>query len=96
MRFYYDHFHKMPVEDKQTVIIPAVRLQLLSKGNLKALYHRVVATKKTARIGRFSMVCFIPFQNTPMYNKKEYGSMQAHDIGFNYNQSHDEFAKLFS
>ena len=86
----------MPVEEKQTVIIPAIQLQLLSKGDLKALYHRVVATKKTARTGRFSMVCFIPFQNTPMYNKKVHGSMQTHDIGFNYNLSHKEFANFFS
>src|SRR5262249_18310838 len=58
----------MTVEKKQTVIIPAAQLQHWSKGALKALYHRVVATEKTAKIGRFSMVCFIPFQ-TAMYNK---------------------------
>lgn len=86
----------MTVEKKQTVIIPAIQLQLLSKGDLKALYHRVVATKKTAQTGRFSMVCFIPFQNTPMYNKKVYGSMQTHNVGFNYTLSHDEFSNLFS
>lgn len=86
----------MPVEEKQMVIIPAMQLQLSSKGDLKALYHRVVATEKTARIGRFSMVCFIPFQNIPMYNKKGYGSMQTHDVGFNYNISHEEFANFFS
>jgi isopenicillin N synthase-like dioxygenase len=85
----------MPVEEKQTVIIPAMQLQLWSKGDLKALYHRVIATEKTAKNGRFSMVCFIPFQNTPMYNKKAHGSMQTHDIGFNYDLSHEEFADLF-
>lgn len=86
----------MPVEQKQTVIIPAVQLQLWSKGDLKALYHRVVATEKTARTGRFSMVCFIPFQNVPMYNKKMYGSVQTHDIGFNYDLSHEKFSTLFT
>lgn len=86
----------MPVEEKQTVIIPAIQLQLWSRGSLKALYHRVVATKKTARIGRFSMVCFIPFQNVPMYNKKAHGSMQIHNLGFNYDLSHKEFANFFS
>lgn len=85
----------MPVEEKQTVIIPAIQLQLWSQCDLKALYHRVIATKKTAQVGRFSMVCFIPFQNIPMYNKKVYGSMQAHDIGFNYNLSYKEFANFF-
>lgn len=86
----------MPVYDKQTVIIPAIQLQLWSKGALKGLYHRVVATERTARVGRYSMVCFVPFQNTPMYNKKVYGSMQTHDVGFNYSLSHEQFATLFS
>jgi hypothetical protein len=85
----------MPVDEKQTVIIPAVQLQLIAKGKLKALYHRVIATDQTAKVGRYSMVCFIPFQNTPMYNKKAYGSMQTHGVGFNYDQSHDEFRRLF-
>lgn len=86
----------MPVEKKQTVIIPAIQLQLWSKGDLKALYHRVVATEKTAKIGRFSMVCFISFQNIPMYNKRAHGSMQRHNIGFNYDLSHEKFANFFS
>ena len=85
----------MPVYDTQTVIIPAVQLQLRSQGTLKALYHRVVATEKTAQAGRFSMVCFIPFQNTRLYNKKVFGSMQTHAIGFNYSLSHQEFANYF-
>ncbi len=86
----------MPVHSKQTVIIPAVQLQLLSKGELKALYHRVVATEATARVGRFSMVCFIAFQNTPMYNKKVHGSLHKYDTGFNYSMPHNDFANLFS
>lgn len=85
----------MPVEDTQTVIIPAIQLQLWSKGDLKALCHRVIATEKTARIGRFSMVCFIPFQRIPMYNKKAYGSLQTHESGFNYTLPHKDFSNLF-
>lgn len=85
----------MPVYEKQTVIIPALQLQLRSEGNLKALYHRVVATKETARTGRFSMVCFVTFQKTPMYNKNRYGNVQTHDTGFNYSIPQSEFAKLF-
>ncbi len=85
----------MPVYDTQTVIIPAIQLQLRSEGTLKALYHRVVATEETAQAGRFSMVCFIPFENTPLYNKKAFGSMQTHPIGFNYSLSHQEFANYF-
>lgn len=93
----YENFNwtPMPVSETETVIIPAIQLQLLSRGTLKALYHRVVATENTAKRGRFSMVCFIPFENVPKYNKKTYGSMQTHDIGFNYNLSHEQFSKLF-
>lgn len=86
----------MPVHNKQTVIIPAAQLQLRSEGDLKALYHRVVATETTAQIGRFSMVCFITFQKTRMYHKKKHGSMQVHPLGFNYSMPHQEFAELFS
>ncbi len=85
----------MPVSEKQTVIIPAMQLQLFSRGKLKALYHRVIATKETAQKGRFSMVCFIPFENTAKYNKKAYGSMQTHDVGFNYDMPHQEITTLF-
>lgn len=85
----------MPVYENQTVIIPAIQLQLMSEGRLKGLYHRVVATEHTAVTGRFSMVCFIPFQNTPMYNKKANGSMQTHPTGFNYDLDHSKFSKLF-
>lgn len=86
----------MPVHEKQTVIIPAAQLQLMSKGKLKALYHRVVATEQTACSGRFSMVCFIPFDNVPSYNKTIYGSMQGHEVGFNYDLTHGDFATLFA
>lgn len=86
----------MPVDEKQTVIIPAVQLQLRSEGSLKGLYHRVVATEETARRGRFSMVCFIPFEHTPKYNKKLYGNMQTHETGFNYMMPHGQFSELFS
>lgn len=86
----------MQINKKQTVIIPAVQLQLKTKGVLKALYHRVIATERPSHQGRFSMVCFIPLQKTPMYNKKVYGNMQCHEVGFNYGLSHEIFEKLFS
>lgn len=86
----------MPVDEKQTVIIPAIQLQLRSEGELKGLYHRVMATEESARRGRFSMVCFITFENTPKYNKKAHGNMQTHDVAFNYALPHAQFSSLFS
>lgn len=85
----------MPVNENQTVIIPAIQLQLRSEGDLKGLYHRVVATKETAVRGRFSMVCFIPFEHTPKYNKKAYGNVHTHETGFNYTIPHEQFSTLF-
>ena len=88
-------WEEMPVDHSETVIIAAMQLQFRSEGEIKALYHRVVATERTAKIGRYSMVCFIPFEFTPQYNKNAYGSMQTHNAAFNYDISHDEFRKYF-
>lgn len=85
-----------PMGEKQTVIFPSMQLQLLTQGALKALYHRVLATDQTAHTGRFSMVCFITFENVPKYRKKDLGSMQTHATAFNYAMPHADFEKLFS
>lgn len=86
----------LPVSEKQTVIISGLQLQQLSKGILKGLYHRVVATETTARLGRFSMVFFVALQNSPMYNKKRHDSVQTQAVGFNYDLLHEAFAKFFA
>ena len=85
----------MPVSSGETVIIPGMRLQYRSHNELKAVYHRVVATKETARTGRFSIVCFIHPKNTAQYNKEKAGRLQEFQPGFNYEMSFEEFAKLF-
>ncbi len=89
-------WNDMPVNEKQTVIIPSMQLQLISKGELKALYHRVVATNQTAHTGRYSMVCFITLENFPKYRKKDFGNMQSHQTAFNYAMPAQEFSQLFS
>ncbi len=85
----------MPVSGGETVIIPAMQMQLRSKGNLKALCHRVIATRETAQDGRYSAVCFVQLKNTPKYNKDVHGRLQEKSPGFNYEMSHEEFSKLF-
>lgn len=89
-------WQEMPVSQGETVIIPGLQLQLKTHNNLKALYHRVVATKQTSLTGRYSMVCFIPLMQTPLYNKSSIGSVQNFEPGFNYDISLSEFAKFFS
>jgi isopenicillin N synthase-like dioxygenase len=85
----------MPVSEGETVIIPAMQMQLRSKGKLRALCHRVIATRETSRDGRFSAVCFIQLKDTPKYNKDRHGRLQEKTPGFNYKMSDKEFSKLF-
>ncbi len=86
----------MPVSDGETVIIPAMQLQLRSKGELRALCHRVIATPETALNGRYSAVCFIQLTGTPKYNKEKHGRLQEKKAGFNYEIPPSEFSKLFT
>lgn len=85
----------MPVSSGETVIIPAMQMQLRSKGELKALTHRVIANAETARSGRYSAVCFVQLKNTPKYDKDKHGRLQEKAPGFNYDMPHSEFSKLF-
>ena len=92
---YKNKWIPMPVSEGETVIIPAMQLQLRSKGDLRALCHRVIATPKTARTGRYSAVCFIQLKKTQRYDKDRCGRLQEKDPGFNYSLSYTEFKKLF-
>lgn len=85
----------MPVSSGETVIIPSMQLQLRSKGKLKALCHRVVATDITSKTGRYSSVCFVQLKNTPKYDKEKHGRLQEKTPGFNYDIPNEEFQKLF-
>lgn len=85
----------MPVSRGETVIIPAMQMQLRSKGELRALCHRVIATPHTAEKGRYSAVCFVQFKNTPRYDKDKCGRLQERELGFNYTMPLEEFAELF-
>lgn len=85
----------MPVSEGETVIIPSMQMQLRSKGVLKALCHRVIATTDTARGGRYSAVCFVQLGETPTYDKLAQGRLQEKAPGFNYEMPLEEFATLF-
>jgi isopenicillin N synthase-like dioxygenase len=85
----------MPVSIGETVIIPAMQLQYLSEGELRALCHRVISTKATSKRPRFSAVCFIQFKNKPKYDKDRCGRLQERKPGFNYDMPIGEFKKMF-
>ncbi len=92
---YEGSWQDMPVSQGETVIIPAMQLQLRSKGKLRALAHRVVATVETAEQGRYSAVLFVQLPG-PKYDKDTNGRLQEKTPGFNYSMSFEDFAKLFN
>lgn len=83
-----------PVSEEQTIIFPSMVLQHLSKGELKALWHRVVSTEETRAVGRFSMVAFIDFHHTHRFDDST-KRLQDFEQGFNYDMPFTEFEKLF-
>lgn len=85
----------MPVSEGETVIIPDMQMQFRSAGRLRALCHRVVATRESLRRGRYSAVCFVQFKDTPKYDKDRHGRLQEKQPGFNYHLPPREFVKLF-
>lgn len=86
----------MPVGKDETVIITGSRMQNLSKNNIKALCHRVVANKNTKTIGRYSAVLFVNFEHSPLFNKDKFGRLQEFPPGFNYDMPFEEFGKMFT
>lgn len=78
-----------------TLIINSMQMQLRSEGKLKALCHRVVAKEETAKIGRWSAVCFVQFKNTPKYDKVKCGRLQEREPGFNYEMPIEQFRGMF-
>jgi isopenicillin N synthase-like dioxygenase len=85
----------IPVSHEQTVIFPSFGLQHKLKNEVKALCHRVIATKKSASKGRYSAVCFVDFRENKAFNKAKYGRLQDFPIGFNYDITWEEMEKLF-
>lgn len=86
----------MPVSHEETVIIPGMGLQNRSKGQLRALCHRVVATEESALIGRFSAVCFLGFDHARFYDKQKHGRLQEWEPGAFYDMPFEEFDTLFT
>lgn len=85
----------LPITAGETLIIPSMQMQLRSGSELKATCHRVVATPETAKLGRYSSVCFVQLKDTPKYDKDTHGRLQERASGFNYDMPHEEFSALF-
>lgn len=79
----------------KTVVFPGMGLQNRAKCELRAPYHRVVATDETAESGRWSAVCFFNFRNARYFDKKTHGAQQAQPLAFNYDIPYERFDDLF-
>lgn len=85
----------LPVADGQAASFASMQTQLVTRGEIKALPHRVVANETSARMGRFAIVCFVALADTPSYDRKTHGRLQEMTPGFNYDMPYDEFKTLF-
>lgn len=88
-------WHPAPLALGDIGILPGMRLQYLSECRVPAICHRVVATEKTARDGRWSLVLFVHPANTPRYDKDRRGRLQEFAPGWNYDMPFEEFRKFF-
>lgn len=100
LEYFWDgKWSPMPVGVDYTASIGGMGLQYATKCEVKATNHRVVATEKTSKEGRYSMVMFIQLADIPSYNKEEKGRLQDvilnEGLGFNYGLSFEEFGKYF-
>ena len=89
-------WYPFPLNKNKTVLFGGLQLQLITKNSVKALCHRILATKKSTESGRYSIVLFTNFPSKPYYNKSVYGRSQNFPAGFNYTISFSEFAKMFT
>ena len=90
-----NHWVSLPVADGQAAAFASMQTQLETKGEIKALAHRVLANETSSLAGRYAIVCFIALEGSPAYNKAEYGRLQEMKPGFNYTMQFNEFSKLF-
>lgn len=86
---------KLPVLENQTAAFGGMQTQLVTKGEVKALAHRVVANDESCRNGRNVIVCFIALKDIPRYNKRDHGRLQEQKPGFNYTLHSESFENLF-
>ncbi|MBI3459017.1 hypothetical protein HY061_02020 [Candidatus Azambacteria bacterium] len=90
-----DKWKNMPILSGKTIITPNLQMQYKTQGEIKGLYHRVIANKESSQNGRYAIVCFADFLQTPQYNKEKYGRTQDLPLAFNYGMDHKEFSKFF-
>jgi isopenicillin N synthase-like dioxygenase len=94
----------IPVDEGQAVVFASMQTQLVSKGELKAMWHEVRSNEESAQIGRYAIVCFVALDGQPSYDRKTYGRLQEWEAGSTYQYGMDgepgktseDFAKFFT
>ena len=86
----------MPVAETEMAAFAGMQLQLMSKGKLRALCHKISANHATSQSGRIAIVCFNLLDGMPTYDRKTHGRLQEKTPGFNYSMPFDEFKVLFT
>lgn len=94
----------IPVNEGQAVAFASMQTQLVSGGELKAMWHEVRSNEESAKIGRHAIVCFVALNGVPSYDRKTYGRLQEWEAGSTYaygtggepGKTPDDFAKYFT
>lgn len=96
--FWKDNWNPISFSENEAVFFPGGLAQLVSQCELKALWHRVVATEESAKIGRYSMVLFNDYPKyLYTYNKEKFGPVQkAFNLGENYLMTPSKFIEYFT
>lgn len=85
----------LPIEEGRATAFGSMQTQLATRGVIKALCHRIVATAETTKNGRLAIVAFTPLKDIPSYDREAHGRLQEKQPGFNYDMSRQDFAQLF-
>lgn len=89
----------MHFDTNHAAAFPGGIVQYYTECAIKALWHRVIATKKTQKVGRDSIVLFLDSkaEDRIIYNKCDFGSAQDAfgKPGDTYLMRFDEYAKFF-
>jgi len=88
-------WHPLPVEKGYATAFPSMQTQLVTNGEVDALWHRIVANETTVAVGRIAIVCFVSLEGAAQYDKNKHGRLQEFTLGDTYQKEPAEFARLF-
>ncbi|MBN9397707.1 hypothetical protein BGO18_04060 [Candidatus Saccharibacteria bacterium 47-87] len=88
-------WHPMPVNEGYATTFASMQTQLVTGGEIDALWHRIIANETTHTVGRIAVVCFVSLKDTPKYDRKSHGRLQEFETGSTYGLDPEQFNNLF-